>query len=50
MPFYDENRILVIERDNPTIDLDFIRKDIKKEPHEFVLKSRLDNFTRELIS
>lgn len=50
MPFYDKDRILVIDRDNPIINIDFINKEIKKETHEFVLKSRIDNFIRELIS
>ena len=50
MPFYDENSILVVDRNSPVIDIDFIKKENKREPHPFLMKSRLDNFIRELIS
>lgn len=50
MPFYNENQIQIIDRDNPVLDSDFIRKDFEFEVNDYFVNLRIDNWIRYLIN
>ena len=50
MPFYDPNRILVIDRKNPIIDIDFLKNNAPYKHIDSLFKLRIDNWIKELIN
>lgn len=47
--FYNENNILVIDAENPKINLDFFKKPYEEIPENIVLKYRLTGWVKEFI-
>ena len=50
MPFYNNKQIMFIDRKKPTIDIGFIKNSITSENNPELLKLRIDNWVKILIS
>ena len=49
MPFYNEKQIKIIDRDNPVLDVDFIKDDFMFEVDDYFLNLRIDNWIKVLL-
>ena len=48
-PFYNSEQIRIIDRDNPILDIDFIKNDKLFDMHPYFEKLRLDNWVKEIM-
>lgn len=49
-PFYNPEQILIIDRNNPDLDIDFIRSEKKFDMHPFFEKLRIDNWLSNFLN
>lgn len=48
--FVDKNHVCLIDKDKPIIDLDFVKTDIASCDNETLIKFRLDNWVKTILS
>ena len=48
-PFYNSEQIRIIDRDNPILDIDFIKNDKQFDMHPYFEMLRIDNWVKEII-
>lgn len=48
-PFYNSEQIRIIDRDNPILDIDFIKNDKQFDMHPYFEMLRIDNWCKEII-
>jgi hypothetical protein len=49
LPFYNAQQITFIDRNNPIIDIDFIKRDESFEINEQIISQRIDNWVARLL-
>lgn len=49
MPFYSKEQFLIIDRDNPVLDIDFVLKPFKGEIHPYVDSLRIDRWVKKML-
>lgn len=49
MPFYNPQNILIIDRDNPQIDLDFLKSKSIQTIHPEIKKLRIDYWVKQIL-
>lgn len=49
MPFFDEKQIMIIDRINPQININFIKEDIKFETNDYIFNLRIDKWVKRIL-
>lgn len=49
MPFYDPDNIFIIDRNNPRIDLNFLKSQPKETIHPLIKTLRIDYWKKQIL-